>query len=107
MDNQIFDCARRLFFSNWKAEAPVRLLGVQASNFEVGAGSGQLDLLEPSRDARKKAFDEVQKILVDQEPIVYLVNPDYLVATSPALHGAQPSAAPPQILWNIEWLRLD
>jgi len=62
---------------------------------------------EPSRDARKKAFDEVQKILVDQEPIVYLVNPDYLVATSPALGGAHPSAAPPQVLWNVEWLRLD
>ncbi len=62
---------------------------------------------EPSRDARKKAFDEVQKILVEQEPIIYLVNPDYLVATSPALGGAQPSAAPPQVLWNVEWLRLD
>jgi peptide/nickel transport system substrate-binding protein len=62
---------------------------------------------EPSRDARKKAFDEVQKILVDQEPIIYLVNPDYLVATSPTLSGTQPSAAPPQVLWNVEWLRLD
>jgi peptide/nickel transport system substrate-binding protein len=60
---------------------------------------------EPSREARKKAFDEVQKILVEQEPIIYLVNPDYLVATSAALRGAQPSPAPPQILWNIEWLR--
>jgi len=50
MDNQIFEEARRLFFSHWKTGAPVRLLGVQASNFE--AGSGQLDLLEPSRDAR-------------------------------------------------------
>jgi len=50
MDHQIFEEARRLFFSNWKAGTPVRLLGVQASHFE--AGSGQLDLLEPSRDAR-------------------------------------------------------
>jgi DNA polymerase-4 len=47
MDNQIFDQARRLFFANWKPGAPVRLLGVQASNFE--SGSTQLDLLEPSR----------------------------------------------------------
>ena len=60
---------------------------------------------KPSREARKKAFDEVQKILMEQEPIIYLVNPDYLVATSAALRGAQPSPAPPQILWNIEWLR--
>jgi peptide/nickel transport system substrate-binding protein len=70
----------------------------------------QLELAQasgPSRDARKKAFDEVQKILVEQEPIIYLVNPDYLVATSPALGGTKPSAAPPQVLWNVEWLRLD
>jgi DNA polymerase-4 len=50
MDNLIFEQARRLFFANWKAGAPVRLLGVQASNFE--SGPGQMDLLEPSRDAR-------------------------------------------------------
>ncbi|MGA2967324.1 MAG: DNA polymerase IV [Terriglobales bacterium] len=50
MDNQIFDEARRLFFSNWKRGAAVRLLGVQASNFE--AGPGQMDLLEPARDER-------------------------------------------------------
>jgi hypothetical protein len=50
MDNQIFEQARRLFFANWKAGAPVRLLGVQASNFE--SGSGQLDLLEPSQQQR-------------------------------------------------------
>lgn len=50
MDHQIFDHARRLFFANWKPGAPVRLLGVQASNFE--SGSIQLDLLEPSKDQR-------------------------------------------------------
>ncbi len=50
MDNQIFEHARRLFFANWKAGAAVRLLGVQASNFE--SGPGQLDLLEPTRDQR-------------------------------------------------------
>jgi DNA polymerase-4 len=50
MDNQIFEQVRRLFFDNWKSGAPVRLLGVQASNFE--SGSAQLDLLEPARDQR-------------------------------------------------------
>jgi len=50
MDNQIFEQARRLFFDNWKPGAPVRLLGVQASNFE--SGSTQFDLLEPSRHER-------------------------------------------------------
>ena len=62
---------------------------------------------EPSRALRKKAFDEFQRIVVEQEPIIYLVNPDYLAAISPSLHGAQVAAAPPQVLWNIEWLRLE
>ncbi len=62
---------------------------------------------DPSRPARRKAFDEVQRIAVEQEPIVYLVNPDYLSAVSPALRGVQPVTAPPQILWNIESLRLE
>ena len=35
-------------------------------------------------DLRKKANDEVQRIAMDeQEPIIYLVNPDYLCAISP------------------------
>ena len=62
---------------------------------------------EASREARKRANDEVQRIVVEQEPVVFLVNPDYLCAVSPSLRGAQPSVAPPQVLWNIEWLRLE
>jgi peptide/nickel transport system substrate-binding protein len=62
---------------------------------------------EASRDLRKKAMDEVQRIAVEQEPIVYLVNPDYLCAISASVHGTRPSVAPPQVLWNIEWLRLE
>ena len=60
-----------------------------------------------SRDARKKAFDEVQQIAVDQQPIVYLVTPDALCAIAPGLKGAMPSVAPPSIWWNVEWLRFD
>jgi len=60
-----------------------------------------------SRDVRKKAFDEVQRIAAEQEPIVYLVNPDYLCAIAPNLKGARPSVAPPQVWWNVEWLRLE
>ena len=70
----------------------------------------KLELLqasEPARALRKKAFDEVQRIAVEEEPIVYLVNPDYLAAISPALRGVQPVTAPPQVLWNIESLHLE
>jgi DNA polymerase-4 len=61
MDNQIFVQARRLFFENWQRGRPVRLLGVQASNFE--SCSPQLDLLEPSRDQRwQKALAAVDHL---------------------------------------------
>ena len=62
---------------------------------------------EKTRAVRKKANDEVQRIVVDQAPIIYLVNPDYLCAIAPSVRGAQPAVAPPQVLWNIEWLRLE
>ncbi len=62
---------------------------------------------EPSQALRKKAFDEFQQLVVEQEPIIYLVNQDHLSAISPALKGTQPVAAPPQILWNVGQLRLE
>ena len=59
---------------------------------------------EGSRTQRKKLMDEMQEIVAAQEPIIYLVNPDYLYALSLRIHGAKPGIAPPQLLWNIEWL---
>jgi DNA polymerase-4 len=50
LDTEIYETARRLFLQNWKTGTPIRLLGVQASNFE--AGPSQIDLLEPSRQQR-------------------------------------------------------
>lgn len=68
----------------------------------------QLELEQASSGSparRKKAMDEMQAIVAREEPIVYLVNPDYLFAASPALKGVKPVVAPPQLLWNVEWLR--
>ncbi len=50
LDIEIYEVARRLFVQNWKQGSAVRLLGVQASNFE--SGPSQIDLLEPSRQQR-------------------------------------------------------
>jgi len=50
LDTEIFETARRLFRQNWKKGIPVRLLGVQTSNFE--SGPAQMDLLEPTRQHR-------------------------------------------------------
>jgi DNA polymerase-4 len=50
LDTEIYEAARRLFQQNWKRGAPIRLLGVQTSNFE--SGPAQIDLLEPTREQR-------------------------------------------------------
>jgi peptide/nickel transport system substrate-binding protein len=55
---------------------------------------------------RKKAFDRVQEIIDDQAPMLFLVNPDVLVAVSRSLLHAAPSPLPPHLYWNIEYLSL-
>jgi len=55
---------------------------------------------------RKKYFDEVQQIVWEQEPFIYLVNRDALSAVSPAIQNVQPAVLRPQVYWNIEQLTL-
>jgi DNA polymerase-4 len=50
LDTEIYEQIQQLFLRNWNAGQAVRLLGVQASNFE--AAPAQIDLLEPSRQER-------------------------------------------------------
>ncbi len=61
---------------------------------------------EPSREVRRQAFNEVQRIMVEQEPMIYLVNPDYLTAVAPSVSGLRFTSLFPQPLSNIETLRL-
>lgn len=56
--------------------------------------------------ARKKAFDRLQELVSEQQPIVYLVHPDVLLAISPSVHHAEPTPLPPHLYWNIESLAL-
>ncbi|MEP6714123.1 MAG: ABC transporter substrate-binding protein [Terriglobia bacterium] len=86
----------------WPSEkAPATPWEAQIDQLELRQAS------EATRDGRKKAIDRLQRVIADQEPIIYLVNPDFLYAISPAVKGLQPSISPPQILWNVEWLRLE
>ncbi|HTW48018.1 MAG TPA: ABC transporter substrate-binding protein [Acidobacteriaceae bacterium] len=55
---------------------------------------------------RKAAVDRVQQIVADEEPFIYLVYPNVLVAVSPRIEGAQPAVIEPELWWNIEDLRL-
>jgi peptide/nickel transport system substrate-binding protein len=55
---------------------------------------------------RKEKFDRVQQIVWEQQPFIYLVNKDVLVAVSPAVIGAVPTVLNPQAFWNVETWRL-
>jgi peptide/nickel transport system substrate-binding protein len=59
---------------------------------------------ELNRLKRKLLFDQVQEIVSDQAPFLYLVNKNVLVAISPAIRNASPAALRPQTVWNIEFL---
>lgn len=58
-------------------------------------------------DARRKPlFDRVQQIAWQEEPFLYLVNKNALVAISPRLRNAAPTVLRPQVVWNVEKLWL-
>ncbi|MGA7343370.1 MAG: ABC transporter substrate-binding protein [Terracidiphilus sp.] len=76
----------------WEAEID------RAMNLQAGS----------SKDAeRRQAVDRVQQIVADQQPFIYLVYPNVLVAISPRLKGVQPSVLEPALTWNAESLRLE
>lgn len=56
---------------------------------------------------RKKYYDEVQQIVWEQEPFIYLINRDSLSAVSPALQNVHPTILRPQVYWNIDELSLN
>jgi peptide/nickel transport system substrate-binding protein len=60
--------------------------------------------VEPSDIRRKALFDRVQAIVVDQAPVLYLVDKDSLSGVSGSLGNASPAVLHPQTLWNVERL---
>ena len=60
---------------------------------------------ESKPEARKRLFDRVQQIVWEQEPFLYLVNKNSLMAFSPQLQNTAPASIGPQAYWNIEVLR--
>ena len=55
---------------------------------------------------RKQYWDRVQQIVWEQEPFIYLVNKDALVAISPTVKNTEPSVFRPQTFWNVDTLAL-
>jgi peptide/nickel transport system substrate-binding protein len=60
----------------------------------------------PREKERKARFDRVQQIVAEQQPFIYLINKDVLVAVSSSVVGAAPVALNPPGFWNVETLRL-
>jgi peptide/nickel transport system substrate-binding protein len=59
---------------------------------------------EVDRARRKSDFDRVQQIMYEQQPSIYLVNPNSLSAVGRALRNVSPTVLSPQLVWNIEYL---
>lgn len=57
-----------------------------------------------SEAERKKEIDRVQQIVADQQPFIYLVYPNALVAFSPGLRGVEPAVLEPRLTWNVQQL---
>jgi peptide/nickel transport system substrate-binding protein len=55
---------------------------------------------------RKAAWDKVQQIAWDEEPIIYVVTKNSLAGVSPMVRNVAPAIMRPQTYWNIEYLSL-
>ena len=88
-ENHIWNPNQKTPATAWEAEID-RLMRAQASTMEVRK--------------RKQEVDRVQEIVWMQQPFIYLVNKNALVAVSAALHNVHPVALGPQVYWNIDQL---
>ena len=65
----------------------------------------QIQATALSNAERKRAVDQVQQIVADQQPFIYLLHPNVLYALSPRLSGLQPSVLQPGLFWNVDSIR--
>jgi peptide/nickel transport system substrate-binding protein len=66
--------------------------------------SRQSTTLDPVR--RRKDVNELQRIVDEQRPMIYLVHRNALVALKRSVLNVQPAALRPNLLWNVEQLDL-
>ncbi|HWR17948.1 MAG TPA: ABC transporter substrate-binding protein [Terriglobales bacterium] len=66
----------------------------------------QAQTQSPDPKKRKAAWDRVQEIVYEQQPMIYLVNKNALSAVSSNLVNAAPVVLRPQTYWNIDRLYL-
>src|SRR5260221_545081 len=55
---------------------------------------------------RKQAYDRVQEILSEHEPVIFLVSPNVLAGAKDSIEGIKPAVLRRHLLWNAEQLFL-
>jgi len=90
-ENHVWNPGEKRPATSWEAEID-RLMRAQAAAMDA--------------NKRKQYVDRVQEIAWQQEPFIYLVNRDALMAVSPRLNNVHPVALRPQVYWNIDQLWL-
>jgi ABC-type transport system substrate-binding protein len=53
---------------------------------------------------RKEAYDHVQQIVADDDPVICLVSPNVLAGAKDAVGGLEPSVMRNYLLWNADRL---
>jgi peptide/nickel transport system substrate-binding protein len=86
-ENHQWNPAQKSPATAWEAELD-RLMQAQASTTNL--------------QRRKEIFDQVQEIISEQQPFIYLVHKNALSAIARALRGTDPVALSPETYWNIE-----
>ena len=64
----------------------------------------QEQLAAPSYTPRKKAFDRLQQILAENQPMIFLASPDILAGAKNSIGNFHPAVLEPYVLWNVEQL---
>jgi peptide/nickel transport system substrate-binding protein len=63
-------------------------------------------LAAPSFAQRKKLYDQVQQILAEYQPMIFLASPNILAGAKNAIGNFHPAVLEPYVLWNVEQLYL-
>jgi peptide/nickel transport system substrate-binding protein len=90
-DNHQWNPRQKSPETSWEARID-ELMRAQASTIDASA--------------RKAAFDQVQEIVWQQVPFIYLVNKDALSVVSTSVTNVNPVVLRPQTYWNIEWMSI-
>jgi len=63
-------------------------------------------LAAPGFAQRKKLYDQVQQILAQYQPMIFLASPNILAGAKNAIGNFHPAVLEPYVLWNVEQLYL-